>query len=143
MPKPPPAPAPPLATLVLQWYAAKAELTSAKARELALREKVMAAAFKTPDTAKEGTHSVGLPGVGGLYLTRRTEYETSDDMILFDRVLGQLPPPIAIPGRLFHWSARLDVKCYKAQPPDWKKIADQVITSKLASPVLEFEPLKK
>lgn len=128
---------------ILAWQAAVEALAVAKDAEATLRRQVLAEAFAfEPEALREGTENFEL-GSGyklkAVFKIARS-LNNSDDAV--DKALTRIEKTGAegqfVAERLVKWKPELSVSEYKKLPDKLKKIIDEVVTSKEATPSLEL-----
>ena len=128
---------------ILAWEAAVKALAAAKDAEAALRKEVLAEAFAfDPEALREGTENFE-PGNGyKLKAVFKISRNLNNENEAVDKVLSKIektgPEGAFIAERLVKWKPELSVSEYKKLPEKFKKLFDEVVTSKEAMPSLEL-----
>ena len=134
---------------ILAWEAAVKALAAAKDAEAALRKEVLAEAFAfDPEALREGTENVELGAGYKLKAVFKISRNLNNENEAVDKVLSKIektgPEGAFIAERLVKWKPELSVSEYKKLPEKFKKLFDEVVTSKEAMPSLELvEPKSK
>ncbi len=128
--------------MLAKWEAARSMLEKAKLHEMELRKQVQTSFFPTP---KEGTQRVELAAGWSLKFVHKTNYSFDDKIKLHFiltqiEALGEEGPFIA--KRLIKFTPELSLTEYKALTPPYRKLIDEVLVTKPASPSLELEAPK-
>ena len=128
---------------ILAWEAAVKALAAAKDAEAALRREVLAEAFQfDPEALREGTENFELGNGYKLKAVFKISRNLNNENEAVDKVLSKIektgPEGAFIAERLVKWKPELSVSEYKKLPEKFKKLFDEVVTSKEAMPSLEL-----
>ena len=128
---------------ILAWEAAVKALAAAKDAEAALRKEVLAEAFAfDPEALREGTENFELGNGYKLKAVFKISRNLNNENEAVDKVLSKIektgPEGAFIAERLVKWKPELSVSEYKKLPEKFKKLFDEVVTSKEAMPALEL-----
>ena len=128
---------------ILAWEAAVKALAAAKDAEAALRKEVLAEAFAfDPEALREGTENFELGNGYKLKAVFKISRNLNNENEAVDKVLSKIektgPEGAFIAERLVKWKPELSVTEYKKLPEKFKKLFDEVVTSKEAMPSLEL-----
>lgn len=128
---------------ILAWEAAVKALAAAKDAEAALRKEVLAEAFAfDPEALREGTENFELSNGYKLKTVFKISRNLNNENEAVDKVLAKIektgPEGVFIAERLVKWKPELSVTEYKKLPEKFKKLFDEVVTSKEAMPSLEL-----
>ena len=128
---------------ILAWEAAVKALAAAKDAEAALRKEVLAEAFAfDPEALREGTENFELGNGYKLKAVFKISRNLNNENEAVDKVLSKIektgPEGVFIAERLVKWKPELSVTEYKKLPEKFKKLFDEVVTSKEAIPSLEL-----
>lgn len=128
---------------ILAWEAAVKLLAAAKDAEAALRKEVLAEAFAfDPEALREGTENFELGNGYKLKAVFKISRNLNNENEAVDKVLAKIektgPEGVFIAERLVKWKPELSVTEYKKLPEKFKKLFDEVVTSKEAMPSLEL-----
>lgn len=128
---------------ILAWEAAVKALAAAKDAEAALRKEVLAEAFAfDPEALREGTENFELGNGYKLKAVFKISRNLNNENEAVDKVLSKIektgPEGVFIAERLVKWKPELSVSEYKKLPEKFKKLFDEVVTSKEAIPSLEL-----
>ena len=128
---------------ILAWEAAVKALAAAKDAEAALRKEVLAEAFALdPEALREGTENFELGNGYKLKAVFKISRNLNNENEAVDKVLSKIektgPEGAFIAERLVKWKPELSVSEYKKLPEKFKKLFDEVVTSKEAMPSLEL-----
>ena len=128
---------------ILAWEAAVKALAAAKDAEAALRKEVLAEAFAfDPEALREGTENFELGNGYKLKAVFKISRNLNNENEAVDKVLSKIektgPEGVFIAERLVKWKPELSVTEYKKLPEKFKKMFDEVVTSKEAIPSLEL-----
>ena len=128
---------------ILAWEAAVKALAAAKDAEAALRKEVLAEAFAfDPEALREGTENFELGNGYKLKALFKISRNLNNENEAVDKVLAKIektgPEGVFIAERLVKWKPELSVTEYKKLPEKFKKLFDEVVTSKEAMPSLEL-----
>lgn len=128
---------------ILAWEAAVKALAAAKDAEAALRKEVLAEAFAfDPEALREGTENFELGNGYKLKAVFKISRNLNNENEAVDKVLSKIektgPEGAFIAERLVKWKPELSVSEYKKLPEKFKKLFDEVVTSKEAIPSLEL-----
>lgn len=128
---------------ILAWEAAVKLLAAAKDAEAALRKEVLAEAFAfDPEALREGTENFELGNGYKLKAVFKISRNLNNENEAVDKVLSKIektgPEGAFIAERLVKWKPELSVTEYKKLPEKFKKLFDEVVTSKEAMPSLEL-----
>ena len=128
---------------ILAWEAAVKALAAAKDAEAALRKEVLAEAFAfDPEALREGTENFELGNGYKLKAVFKISRNLNNENEAVDKVLSKIektgPEGAFIAERLVKWKPELSVTEYKKLPEKFKKLFDEVVTSKEAIPSLEL-----
>ena len=128
---------------ILAWEAAVKALAAAKDAEAALRKEVLAEAFAfDPEALREGTENFELGNGYKLKAVFKISRNLNNENEAVDKVLSKIektgPEGAFIAERLVKWKPELSVSEYKKLPEKFKKMIDEVVTSKEATPSLEL-----
>ena len=128
---------------ILAWEAAVKELAAAKDAEATLRKEVLAEAFAfDPEALREGTENFELGNGYKLKAVFKISRNLNNENEAVDKVLSKIektgPEGAFIAERLVKWKPELSVSEYKKLPEKFKKLFDEVVTSKEAMPALEM-----
>ena len=128
---------------ILAWEAAVKALAAAKDAEAALRKEVLAEAFAfDPEALREGTENFELGNGYKLKAVFKISRNLNNENEAVDKVLSKIektgPEGAIIAERLVKWKPELSVSEYKKLPEKFKKLFDEVVTSKEAMPSLEL-----
>ena len=128
---------------ILAWEAAVKALAAAKDAEAALRKEVLAEAFAfDPEALREGTENFELGNGYKLKAVFKISRNLNNENEAVDKVLSKIektgPEGAFIAERLVKWKPELSVSEYKKLPEKFKKLFDEVVISKEATPTLEL-----
>ena len=128
---------------ILAWEAAVKALAAAKDAEAALRKEVLAEAFAfDPEALREGTENFELGNGYKLKAVFKISRNLNNENEAVDKVLSKIektgPEGAFIAERLVKWKPELYVSEYRKLPEKFKKLFDEVVTSKEAMPSLEL-----
>ena len=128
---------------ILAWEAAVKALAAAKDAEAALRKEVLTEAFAfDPEALREGTENFELGNGYKLKAVFKISRNLNNENEAVDKVLAKIektgPEGVFIAERLVKWKPELSVTEYKKLPEKFKKLFDEVVTSKEAMPALEL-----
>ena len=128
---------------ILAWEQAVKALAAAKDAEAALRKEVLAEAFAfDPEALREGTENFELGNGYKLKAVFKISRNLNNENEAVDKVLLKIEKAGAegqfIAERLVKWKPELSVSEYKKLPEKFKKMIDEVVTSKEATPSLEL-----
>ena len=128
---------------ILAWEVAVKALAAAKDAEAALRKEVLAEAFAfDPEALREGTENFELGNGYKLKAVFKISRNLNNENEAVDKVLSKIektgPEGAFIAERLVKWKPELSVSEYKKLPEKFKKLFDEVVTSKEAMPSLEL-----
>ena len=128
---------------ILAWEQAVKALAAAKDAEAALRKEVLAEAFAfDPEALREGTENFELGNGYKLKAVFKISRNLNNENEAVDKVLSKIektgPEGVFIAERLVKWKPELSVTEYKKLPEKFKKLFDEVVTSKEAIPSLEL-----
>ena len=128
---------------ILAWEAAVKALAAAKDAEAALRKEVLAEAFAfDPEALREGPENFELGNGYKLKAVFKISRNLNNENEAVDKVLSKIektgPEGAFIAERLVKWKPELSVSEYKKLPEKFKKLFDEVVTSKEAMPSLEL-----
>ena len=128
---------------ILAWEAAVKALAAAKDAEAALRKEVLAEAFAfDPEALREGTENFELGNGYKLKAVFKISRNLNNENEAVDKVLSKIektgPEGVFIAERLVKWKPELSITEYKKLPEKFKKLFDEVVTSKEAVPSLEL-----
>lgn len=132
---------------ILQWQEAVKALAVAKEAEAALRNEVIAANFAS-HKEEEGTENIELGNGYKLKAVFKLSYTLDNKEEGVDKALTKLEKMGAegqfVAERLVRWKPELSVSEYKKLAEKYKKIIDEVLTTKPGLPSLELiEPKSK
>ena len=128
---------------ILAWEAAVKALAAAKDAEAALRKEVLAEAFAfDPEALREETENFELGNGYKLKAVFKISRNLNNENEAVDKVLSKIektgPEGAFIAERLVKWKPELSVSEYKKLPEKFKKLFDEVVTSKEVMPALEL-----
>ena len=128
---------------ILAWEESVKALAAAKEAEAALRKEVLAEAFAfDPEALREGTENFELGNGYKLKAVFKISRNLNNENEAVDKVLSKIektgPEGAFIAERLVKWKPELSVSEYKKLPEKFKKLFDEVVTSKEAMPSLEL-----
>lgn len=128
---------------ILAWEQAVKALAAAKDAEAALRKEVLAEAFAfDPEALREGTENFELGNGYKLKAFFKISRNLNNENEAVDKVLSKIektgPEGAFVAERLVKWKPELSVSEYKKLPEKFKKMIDEVVTSKEATPSLEL-----
>ena len=128
---------------ILAWEAAVKALAAAKDAEAALRKEVLAEAFAfDPEALREGTENFELGNGYKLKAVFKISRNLNNENEAVDKVLSKIektgPEGAFIAERLVKWKPELSVTEYKNLPDKFRKLIDEVVTSKEATLALEL-----
>ena len=128
---------------ILAWEQAVKALAAAKDAEAALRKEVLAEAFAfDPEALREGTENFELGNGYKLKAFFKISRNLNNENEAVDKVLSKIektgPEGAFVAERLVKWKPELSVSEYKKLPEKFKKMIDEVVTSKEATPALEL-----
>ena len=128
---------------IIAWEAAVKAIAAAKDAEAALRKEVLAEAFAfDPEALREGTEIFELGNGYNLKAVFKISRNLNNENEAVDKVLAKIektgPEGVFIAERLVKWKPELSVSEYKKLPEKFKKLFDEVVTSKEAIPALEL-----
>lgn len=128
---------------ILAWEESVKALAAAKEAEAALRREVLAEAFQfDPEALREGTENFELGNGYKLKAVFKISRNLNNENDAVDKVLSKIEKAGAegqfIAERLVKWKPELAVSEYKKLPEKFKKMIDEVVTSKEATPSLEL-----
>ena len=128
---------------ILQWQESVKALAAAKDAEAALRREVLAEAFQfDPEALREGTENFELGNGYKLKAVFKISRNLNNENEAVDKVLSKIektgPEGQFVAERLVKWKPELSVSEYKKLPEKFKKLFDEVVTSKEAMPSLEL-----
>ena len=129
--------------MIFAWEAGVKALAAAKDAEAALRKEVLAEAFAfDPEALREGTENFELGNGYKLKAVFKISRNLNNENEAVDKVLSKIektgPEGAFIAERLVKWKPELSVSEYKKLPEKFKKLFDEVVTSKEAMPSLEM-----
>ncbi len=134
---------------ILQWQESVKALAAAKDAEAALRREVLTDCFGfDPDALREGTENVELGNGYKLKAVFKISRNLNNENDAVDKVLSKIektgPEGQFVAERLVKWKPELSVSEYKKLPEKFRKMIDEVVTSKEATPSVELvEPKSK
>ena len=128
---------------ILAWEESVKALAAAKEAEAALRREALAEAFQfDPEALREGTENFELGNGYKLKAVFKISRNLNNENDAVDKVLSKIEKAGAegqfIAERLVKWKPELSVSEYKKLPEKFKKLFDEVVTSKEAMPSLEL-----
>lgn len=128
---------------ILAWEQAVKALAAAKDAEAALRKEVLAEAFAfDPEALREGTENFELGNGYKLKAVFKISRNLNNENEAVDKVLSKIEKTgtegAFIAERLVKWKPELSVSEYNKLPEKFKKLFDEVVTSKEAMPALEL-----
>ena len=128
---------------ILAWEQAVKALAAAKDAEAALRKEVLAEAFAfDPEALREGTENFELGNGYKLKAVFKISRNLNNENEAVDKVLVKIektgPEGVFIAERLVKWKPELSLTEYKKLPEKFKKLFDEVVISKEATPTLEL-----
>ena len=128
---------------IIAWEAAVKALAAAKDAEAALRKEVLAEAFAfDPEALREGTENFELGNGYKLKAVFKISRNLNNENEAVDKVLSKIektgPEGAFIAERLVKWKPELSVSEYKKLPEKFKRLFDEVVTSKEVMPALEL-----
>ena len=128
---------------ILAWEQAVKALAAAKDAEAALRKEVLAEAFAfDPEALREGTENFELGNGYKLKAVFKISRNLNNENEAVDKVLAKIektgPEGVFIAERLVKWKPELSLTEYKKLPEKFKKLFDEVVISKEATPTLEL-----
>lgn len=135
--------------LIMAWKQANEALAFAKEHEMKLRLELAKAEFKFDENALEaGTENIELGNGYKLKCEKKINYSLNNKDDAVDKALTKIEKSGAegafIVDRLVRWKPELSVSEYKKLDPKYKKIIDEVVTTKAATPSLTLvEPKAK
>lgn len=134
---------------ILQWQESVKALAAAKDAEAALRREVLTDCFGfDPDALREGTENVELGNGYKLKAVFKISRNLNNENDAVDKVLSKIektgPEGQFVAERLVKWKPELSISEYKKLPEKFRKMIDEVVTSKEATPSVELvEPKSK
>jgi len=128
---------------ILAWEQAVKALDAAKDAEAALRKEILKTAFAfDPEALREGTENFELGNGYKLKAVFKISRNLNNENEAVDKVLSKIektgPEGAFIAERLVKWKPELSLTEYKKLPEKFKKLFDEVVTSKEAMPSLEL-----
>ena len=128
---------------ILAWEESVKALAAAKEAEAALRREALAETFQfDPEALREGTENFELGNGYKLKAVFKISRNLNNENDAVDKVLSKIEKAGAegqfIAERLVKWKPELSVSEYKKLPEKFKKLFDEVVTSKEAMPSLEL-----
>ena len=128
---------------ILAWEESVKALAAAKEAEAALRREALAETFQfDPEALREGTENFELGNGYKLKAVFKISRNLNNENDAVDKVLSKIEKAGAegqfIAERLVKWKPELSVSEYKKLPEKFKKMIDEVVTSKEATPSLEL-----
>lgn len=128
---------------ILAWEESVKTLAAAKEAEAALRREVLAETFQfDPEALREGTENFELGNGYKLKAVFKISRNLNNENDAVDKALSKIEKAGAegqfIAERLVKWKPELSVSEYKKLPEKFKKMIDEVVTSKEATPSLEL-----
>jgi len=128
---------------IMQWQEAVKNLAAAKEAEAALRNEVLSGAFDfDPEALREGTENVELGNGYKLKAVFKISRNLQGGNEAVEKALQKIEKTGAegefIAERLVKWKPELSVSEYKKLPDKFRKLIDEVLTSKEAMPSLEL-----
>lgn len=135
--------------LIMVWKQANEDLAAAKEREMQLRLQLAKTEFKFDENALEScTENIELGNGYKLKCEKKISYSLNNKDDAVDKVLTKIEKSDAegafIANRLVRWKPELSVSEYKKLDAKYKKIIDEVVTTKAATPSLTLvEPKAK
>ena len=128
---------------ILAWEESVKALAAAKEAEAALRREALAETFQfDPEALREGTENLELGNGYKLKAVFKISRNLNNENDAVDKVLSKIEKAGAegqfIAERLVKWKPELSVSEYKKLPEKFKKMIDEVVTSKEATPSLEL-----
>ena len=128
---------------ILAWEQAVKALAAAKDTEAALRKEVLAEAFAfDPEALREGTENFELGNGYKLKAFFKISRNLNNENEAVDKVLSKIEKTGSegafVAERLVKWKPELSVSEYKKLPEKFKKMIDEVVTSKELTPSLEL-----
>lgn len=134
--------------LIQEWNRAQKELIRAKEYEMSLRNKVIELSF--PAHKDKGTENVELGGGWKLkaVFKQSVTFVNSNKNDEVDKALSKLekmgPEGAFIAERIVKWKPELSITEYEKLDNKYKKVIDEIIVTKPATPSLELvEPKVK
>ena len=129
--------------LILKWQEATKVLAAAKESESALRAEVLKNAFAfNPEALREGTENVELGAGYKLKAVFKISRNFAGGQGAVEKALQKIekngPEGEFIAERLVKWKPELSVTEYKNLPEKFRKLIDEALTSKEATPSLEL-----
>lgn len=129
--------------LILQWREAQQKLASAKDEEMSLRKRVLSEIYSfDPEALREGTENVELGQGYKLKAVFKIDYKLSNENEAVDKVLTKMEKAGAegavLAERLVKWEPKLSISEYKNLPDKFRKLIDEIVTTKEATPSLEL-----
>jgi len=128
---------------IMQWQEAVKNLAAAKEAEAALRNEVLSGAFDfDPEALREGTENVELGNGYKLKAVFKISRNLQGGNEAVEKALQKIEKTGAegefIAERLVKWKPELSVSEYKKLPDKFRKLIDEVLTSKEAMPSLKL-----
>ena len=128
---------------ILAWESSVKLLAAAKDAEAALRKEVLAEVFAfDPEALREGSENFELGSGYKLKAVFKISRSLNNENEAVDKVLAKIektgPVGVFFAERLVKWKPELSVTEYKKLPEKFKKLFDEVVTSKEAMPSLEL-----
>lgn len=128
---------------IIAWEQAVKALGVAKDTEAALRKEVLGEVFAFDlETLREGTENFELGNGYKLKAVFKISRNLNNAEDAVDKVLTKIEKTGAegafIAERLVNWKPELSVSEYKKLPEKFKKMIDEVVTSKESMPALEL-----
>lgn len=128
---------------ILAWQDSVKALAAAKEAEAALRKEVLSECYGfNPEALREGTENVELGNGYKLKAVFKISYSLNNAEDGVDKALSKLekagPEGQFIAERLVRWKPELSVSEYKKLDAKYKKVIDEVLVTKEATPSLEL-----
>lgn len=128
---------------IVAWQESVKALAAAKDAEAALRKEVLADCYGfNPEALREGTENVELGNGYKLKAVFKISYSLNNAEDGVDKALSKLekagPEGQFIAERLVRWKPELSVSEYKKLDAKYKKVIDEVLVTKEATPSLEL-----
>jgi len=129
--------------LIVQWQEAAKTLAAAKETESALRAEVLKNAFAfDPEALREGTENIELGAGYKLKAVFKINRSFVGGQEAVEKALQKIektgPEGEFIAERLVKWKPELSITEYKTLPDKFRKVIDEIVTSKEATPALEL-----
>lgn len=129
--------------LILEWREKQAQLSKLKDEEMALRKQVLGELFSfDPEVLREGTENFELGQGYKVKAVFKIDYKLNNENDAVDKVLTKMEKAGAegavLAERLVKWEPKLSISEYKKLPDKFRKLIDEIVTTKEATPSVEL-----